>query len=57
MTLIKIGEIHFKCDAIDGTVSNGARKPKLFSFVLDNLVGCKIFCQLETKQKKLNKPF
>ena len=45
-----------KCDVIDGYVVNGLRQPILFSFVLDEPSGYKIFCEPETIQyKKINK--
>ena len=49
-------KIHLKCDVIDGSVVDGIRKPILFSFVLDNLPGYKVFCEPETfHYKKINK--
>ena len=45
-----------KCDCIHGSIQDGLRQPILFSFVLDKLSGCKVFCEPETiHYKKLNK--
>ena len=49
-------EINLKCDAIDGSVVNGLRQPRLYSFVLDKLPGYKVFSEPETiHYKKINK--
>ena len=49
-------KIHLKCDAIDGSVVNGARQPILYSFVLDKPSGYKVFSEPETIHfKKINK--
>ena len=48
MNLSSTNEIHLKCDVIDGGVIDGLRQPILFSFVLDNLAGYKVFCKPET---------
>ena len=46
-----------KCDRIDGSVVNGLRQPILYSFVLDDKPGYKIFSEPETiHYKKTNKP-
>ena len=51
-----INKIHLKCDAIDGSVVDGVRRPILFSFVLDKPSGYKSFCEPETiHYKKINK--
>ena len=56
LNLNTIDKIHLKCDAIDGSVVNGIRQPKLYSFVLDKPSGYKIFCEPETiHYKKINK--
>ena len=45
-----------KCDVIDGSVVNGDRQPFLYSFVLDEPSGYKVFCEPETKHyKKIKK--
>ena len=45
-----------KCDIIDGSIQDGIRQPILFSFVLDEPSGYKIFCEPETiHYKKINK--
>ena len=55
LNLSTIDKIHLKCDVINGSV-NGIREPILFSFVLDEPSGYKVFCQPETiHYKKLNK--
>ena len=43
-----IDKIHINCDCSDGSVLNGVRQPKLYSFVLDRPPGYKVFCQPET---------
>ena len=48
LILSTLDKIHLKCDIIDGSVVNGRRGPKLFSFVLDKPAGYKIFCEPET---------
>ena len=56
VNLSNTNKIHLKCDAIDGSVVNGIRQPKLYSFVLDKPSGYKIFSEPETiHYKKLNK--
>ena len=37
--------IHLKCDVIDDSVVCVLKQPILYSFVLDNLPGYKVFCQ------------
>ena len=45
-----------KCDCIDGSIQDGIRQQILFSFVLDNSNGYKVFCEHETiHYKKINK--
>ena len=45
-----------KCDCIDGSIRNGVRQSILFSFVLDNPSGYKVFYEPETiHYKKINK--
>ena len=56
VNLSSTNKIHLKCDAIDGSVVNGVRKPILYSFVLDKPSGYKVFCEPETiHYKKINK--
>ena len=56
LNLGSTNKIHLKCDNIDGTVVDGVRQPKLYSFVLDKKPGYKVFCQPETiHYKKINK--
>ena len=45
-------EIHLKCDVIDGSVVNGIREPRPFSFISDKPNGFKVFCEPETIHKK-----
>ena len=47
-----IGKFHFKCDVIDGIVSNGVRQPIFCDFVLEKLSGYKVFFRPETIQYK-----
>ena len=45
-----------RCDVIDGSVVNGVKQPKLFSFKLDQPSGLKVFSEPETKHyRRLNK--
>ena len=57
--VVKLGstnKIHLKCDCIGGSVVNGLRQPKLYSFVLDKKPGYKVFSEPETIHfKKINK--
>ena len=48
VNLSSTNKIHLKCDCIDGRVVDGLRQPILYSFVLDNLPGYKVFCEPET---------
>ena len=48
LNLCAIDEIYSKCDVIDGSVINGKREPILFSFVLEEPSGYKMFCEPET---------
>ena len=41
-------KIHLKCDVNEGSVVNGFRQPILYSFVLDEPAGYKVFFQPET---------
>ena len=44
-----------KFDVIDGSVLNGVRQSKLFSFVVDEKPGFKVFCEPGTIHfKKIN---
>ena len=56
VNLSNTNKIHLKCDAIDGSVVDGVRQPKLYSFVLDKLPGYKVFSEPQTVHyKKINK--
>ena len=56
VNLNSTNKIHLKCDAIDGSVVNGIRQPKLYSFVLDKPAEYKVFCEPQTiHYKKINK--
>ena len=56
LKLSTTNKIHLNCDIINGSVVNGLRQPILYSFVLDNLPGYKVFCEPETiHYKKINK--
>ena len=56
LNLNTIDKIHLKCDCIDGSIKDGVRQPILFSFVLDEPSGYKVFCEPETiHYKKINK--
>ena len=58
LNLGSTNKIHLKCDCIDGSIGsfqNGLRQPVLFSFVLDEPSGNKVFCQPETIHYKKNK--
>ena len=49
-------KIHLKGDVIDGSIVGGLRQSILFSFVLDELPGYKVFCEPEIiHYKKINK--
>ena len=54
--LTVIDKIQLKFDVFDGSVLNGVRQPKLYSFVLDKPSGFKVFREPETMnyKKKLN---
>ena len=41
-----------KSDVIDGSILDGLRQPKLFSFTLDKRVGYKVFYEREAIHKK-----
>ena len=47
-------KIHLKCDVIDGSVVDGIRQPELSSFVLNKLLGYKVFCEPGTIHYKKN---
>ena len=56
LNLNTINKIHLKCDCIDGSIQDGVRHPILFSFVLDEPSGYKVFCQPEKiHYKEINK--
>ena len=45
-----------ECDGNDGSIEDGVRQSKLFSFVLDKPPGYNVFCEPETiLHKKINK--
>ena len=44
-----------KCVVIEGSVVNGIREPKSFSFILDQPSGYKVFCEPETMHFKRSK--
>ena len=48
VSLTNTNKIHLKCDVIDGRVVKSLRQPIVYSFVLDKLPGCKVFCEPET---------
>ena len=48
-----INKILLKGDCIDGSVLNGVRQPKLYSFVLDEPPGYKVFPEAETFHFKI----
>ena len=48
VNLSSTNKIHLKFDVIDGSVVNGSRQPILFSFVLDEKPGYKVFSEPET---------
>ena len=43
-------KIPIKCDCIDGSIFNGIREPKLYSFTLDKPPGFKIYFFLSKRQ-------
>ena len=49
MNICTIVKIHLKYEVIDGSVVNGLRQPKFFSFVFGKPPGYKVFCTPETK--------
>ena len=55
LNLSTIDKNHLKCDYIDGSVVNGLRQPILFSFVLNNPNGYKVFFEPETMQYEQKK--
>ena len=49
-------KIYFKWDVIDGSVLNGVKQSIIYSFVLDEPPGYKVFCEPETiYYKKIDK--
>ena len=51
-----IDKVHLKCDCIDGSIMNGIREPILYSFLLDQPPGHKIYKEPKVKLfKKINK--
>ena len=52
VNLSSTNKIHWKCDAINGSVVDGVRQPILYSFVLDKPSGYKVFCEPETTHYK-----
>ena len=58
VNLCSTNKIHLKCDVIDGSVVDGVRQLKLYSFVLDKPSAYKVFCEPETiHYKKIKKSF
>ena len=56
VNLSTTNKIHLKCNVIDGSVVNGPRKAKLYSFVLHKKPGYQVFSEPETIHfKKINK--
>ena len=55
LNLTTMDKIHFKCDVIDGSVVNGKREPKFFSFLLIEPPGYGVFCDPETIHYKETK--
>ena len=52
VNLTSTDKIHLKADGIDGSVVNGKRELKLFSFGLDKKSGYKVFSEPEAIQYK-----
>ena len=51
-----IDKFHLKCDCIQGSIVNGVREPILYSYVLSNPPGHKIYKEPRIKLfKKINK--
>ena len=50
--LSTVNKIHLKCNVIDGSVVNGIREPILFSFLLNQPAGFKLFCEVKTVHYK-----
>ena len=51
-----IDKVHLKCDCIDGSIMNGIGEPILYSFLLDQPPGHKIYKEPKVKLfKKINK--
>ena len=44
-----IDKVHLKCDCIDGSIMNGTREPILYSFLLDQPPGHKIYKEPKVK--------
>ena len=56
LNLNTTNKIHLKCDCIDSSIQDGLRQSILYSFVLDEKPGYKIFSEPETVHyKKINK--
>ena len=53
----EIENIHSKCDVIDGSVVNGLGQRILYSFLLDEPPGYRVFSQPETIHYKITKQF
>ena len=43
LKLSTINKNHLKCDVFDGSIQNDLKQPRLFSFVLDEPAGYKVF--------------
>ena len=52
LKLSTTNKIHLKFNCIDGSIVDGMRHPILYSFVLDKLLGYKVFSEPETKHYK-----
>ena len=50
-----IDKVHLKCDCIDGSIMNGTREPILYSFLLDQPPGHKIYKEPKVKLFKKKK--
>ena len=48
LILSTINETHMNTDVIDGSIVNGFRQPIIYSFILDEPPGYKVFCNPET---------
>ena len=53
ISITRIDKTHLICDCFDGSIDNGTREPILYSFVLDQPPGHKMF--KEPRIKRFNK--